>query len=243
MGKFYFSIRVQTGFLVFLLGFQPFLAQARWSQSSASQSRQIETRLVPPAPPPVKGQTVGRQAASRYLLAQTAEDERQSEFQGRGASGGRLFTLGLGSFLSSRAYQWSSSDTEDSIGRMVYGFSYDFSDWNHFDFTLRVQYQEYQVRGERISKLSFQPSLSLPQSKYKFPVYFGAGLGGGIFFNQPQGESPLSLDYKLFVGLRVADLIDRTGFLVEWALENHLHAFSDGQMVGQTLMAGLTFSF
>jgi hypothetical protein len=125
---------------------------------------------------------------------------------------------------------------------MVYGFAYKYADWGQFDFSLKVQFHEYFVQNKKISKLSFQPSLSLPQIRYRFPVYFGAGLGGGLFFDQPQGESPVSLDYKLFLGLRVVELFDRTGFFIEWALENHLHVFSDGQMVGQTLMAGFTFS-
>ena len=74
-------------------------------------------------------------------------------------------------------------------------------------------------------------------------LYFGFAAGPGIFFKQLEDESSLSLDYQLFLGLRLFNIFDSTGFYIESGLRNHLHITSDGQLNGTYFGAGAVFTF
>ena len=69
----------------------------------------------------------------------------------------------------------------------------------------------------------------------------GAGLG--VFFRQVEEESNLSFDYQLVLGVRFLDVINSTGFFMEYGMKNHVQLLSDGQVNGNAISAGATFAF
>jgi hypothetical protein len=68
-------------------------------------------------------------------------------------------------------------------------------------------------------------------------------VGPGIFFKQASQESSLSLDYELVAGARLFDMVENTGFFLEFGLKNHLLLLSDGQFNGVYLAGGALFTF
>jgi hypothetical protein len=82
-----------------------------------------------------------------------------------------------------------------------------------------------------------------PDASSKFPLYFGGGIGPGIFLNQIPDESSVSLDYQLFAGVRFFDVFRNTGFFVEAGLKDHFLLTSDGQFNGTYAALGLVFTF
>jgi hypothetical protein len=111
------------------------------------------------------------------------------------------------------------------------------------DYSLRVSYQEYQPHDQTAKKLIFSYALTLPDAESRFPLYFGAGLGAGVFLSQLPDESPVTLDYQLFLGMRLFNVVESTGFYLEGGLKNHLQLTSDGQLNGTYVSAGAVFTF
>ncbi|HVK61997.1 MAG TPA: hypothetical protein VM432_10620, partial [Bdellovibrionales bacterium] len=92
--------------------------------------------------------------------------------------------------------------------------------------------------------ISFLPVITFPDSAAKFPLYFGAGLGIGIFTSNLGGqESSLALEYQLLAGARIFDLFRNVGFFAETGLKNHLFLASDGQYNGFFVSMGPAFTF
>ena len=92
-------------------------------------------------------------------------------------------------------------------------------------------------------KMAFLLAASFPDAASKFPLYFGVGAGPGVFFKQINDESRVTLDYQLFMGLRLFEIFEQTGFYIEGGLRNHLQLTSDGQLNGTYLSAGAVFTF
>ncbi len=91
--------------------------------------------------------------------------------------------------------------------------------------------------------MSILAAVLLPDISSQFPFYFGAAVGPGVYFKQLDGESSITLDYQLLLGLRFLNVIDSVGFFVETGLQNHIHILSDGQLNSSYLIGGVLFSF
>jgi hypothetical protein len=185
---------------------------------------------------------VGRKAAARYLTREPQLQPSTESSDSRGSSD-RLLMLHVGGYSSSTSYQWKDSDKRSGVGKATYGITYLFDQWHGLDVNIRFDFNEYKIDDERATKLSILPLWTFPMAESKFPLYFGFGVGGGIYFTQLSDESNLSLDYQLVGGARFTDLIENCGAFVEFGLKNHLHLLSDGQFNGTAVSAGAVFTF
>ena len=188
---------------------------------------------------------VGRTAAAKYFQKNTdapaVERTMASEVL---SADDRFLGLGVSSYTKSEAHQWGTSNREDSIGKLGIDLTYRLSSYNNLlDYSLKVSYNEYEPALQKASKLSFLYAVTLPDAGSRFPLYFGAAAGAGVFFSQLSGESPVTLDYQLFLGLRLFDLFDKMGLYVEGGLKNHVQLTSDGQLNGTYVGAGAIFTF
>lgn len=154
------------------------------------------------------------------------------------------FTFGFSSYLSDESYNWGGSGKETNVGKWGFDINYRISEYPRLmDELIKISYSEFKPAGERATKLSVLYSISFPESSSQFPLYFGAAAGPGIFMTQISGESSLSLDYQLFLGVRLFNLFENTGFYVEGGIKNHLLLTTDGQLNGTYVSAGGVFTF
>ncbi len=204
---------------------------------------------------------VGRNAAAKYFqtgnkvgdsrFSQAIDQEEETSDPRRYPSNidslsteQRYLAFGLSNYMSSDAYNWGMSGKEESVGKWGLDMTYRVSEYNNLmDQAVRVSYTEFKPAGKRASKMSFMYALTLPDAGSKFPLYFGFAAGPGIFFKQLEDESSLSLDYQLFLGLRLFNLFESTGFYIEAGLKNHLQLTSDGQVNGNYISTGAIFTF
>lgn len=202
---------------------------------------------------------VGRRAAAKYFQANNGktpdsnfdEPTERRRYEPRQPSNveslspdERYLTFGISNYMSTDSYNWGQSGKEENVGKWGVDMTYRISDYNNLlDHAVRVSYTEYEPTGKRASKMSFLYAMTLPDAGSKFPLYFGFAVGPGIFFKQLSEESPLSLDYQLYAGLRLFNVFENTGFYVEGGLKNHLQLTSDGQINGTYISAGAVFTF
>lgn len=190
---------------------------------------------------------VGRSAAAKYFAKNPEEKVKAarsmaSEVVGLGSEE-RYLAFGASLFTKSETYNWGGSGTEDGAGKYGLDMTYRLSESNYVDYAIRVSFSEYLPRNQKANKMSFMYSATLPDASSKFPLYFGAAAGAGVFFTQLPDESPVSLDYQLFLGLRIFNLFDSTGFYVEGGMKNHVQLTSSGQLNGTYFSAGALFTF
>lgn len=188
---------------------------------------------------------VGRKAASKYFSRSPNQDFQDSEATSNVSQlsdGQEVLMLSLGSFIRSESFYWGSQGYQN-VGRANYGVTYLFDRWKGLDRHFRFEFQEYELAGHSPRKLAIMPIITFPRTEKKFPLYFGFGLGVGLFFQQIPGESDISIDYQLVAGTRFFDIFDKVGVFAEIAMKNHLHVLSDGQINGTALNTGLVFSF
>ncbi len=188
---------------------------------------------------------VGRQPASKYFEKQrepaTAAAESASADVG---PSDHYLALHIGTYTSSQAYEWGKHGKEEDVGGTDIGLTYRIGEWhNSMDMNVRVEFEEYKVADQKPTKLSFLPLITFPDATSKFPLYFGAGIGLGIFTKQIPEESPLSLDYQLVAGARFFNVFENTGFFLESGLKNHLLITSSGQLNGVFVAGGAVFTF
>ena len=181
---------------------------------------------------------VGKNAASKYFQSTSEVRDASSQSLSEG-----LLMLHVGGFSSSTSYNWKDNNKRGGVGKATYGVTYLYDHWNGLDVNLRFDFIEYKIDEERALKLSLLPLWTFPMAAKHFPLYFGLGVGPGIFFNQLADESNLSLDYQLIAGARFMDLYENFGAFIEFGLKNHLHILSDGQFNGTALVAGAVFTF
>jgi hypothetical protein len=197
---------------------------------------------------------VGRSAAAKYFQksASSKGDREYSAEREKHASSNidavspddHYLTLGLSTYLNSDAYKWGQDGKEEKVGKSGIDMSYRIGQYSNLvDESIRVSYSEFNVVDTKASKLSLLYAWTLPDASSQFPLYFGFAVGPGIFFKQLSGESPISLDYQLYLGLRLFNIFENTGFFVEGGLKNHLHITSDGQLNGTYISAGAVFTF
>jgi hypothetical protein len=200
---------------------------------------------------------VGRKAAEKYMAprqgwsqnqqGETPVQSVQPELSGRRSpalsQNSHYLALHLGTFVSDTAYKWGQNFSEGS-GRWNFGVTYRVGEWvNSMDLAIRIDISEYALLEGRASKMSFLPVVTFPDASSRFPLYFGAGLGIGVFIHQINQESPLSIDYQLIAGARFFEVFENTGFFVEGGIKNHLFLLSDGQYNGTFVAAGTVFTF
>ena len=190
---------------------------------------------------------VGKSAAAKYFAKNPEEQVKiarttASEVVGLGSEE-RYLAFGASLFTKSESYNWGGNGKEEDVGKYGLDMTYRLSESNYVDYALRVSYSEYTSRNQKANKMSFMYSATLPDAGSKFPLYFGAAAGAGVFFTQLPDESPVSLDYQLFLGLRIFNLFDSTGFYVEGGMKNHVQLTSDGQLNGTYFSAGAIFTF
>ncbi len=212
------------------------------SEPSAPSQLASEPAKSPETP------TVGRKAAGKYMGAKgAAANTGSTDTQRRrpaAASSDHYLAVHMGSFISDNSYQWGTPSNQTNVGSWNIGVTYRIGEWhNSMDLGLRVDLQSYSLRDGRANKLSFVPVITFPDAGAKFPLYFGGGIGFGVFTQQLPSESPLTLDYQLFAGVRFFDVINNTGFFVEAGLKNHFLVFSDGQFNGNFGALGCVFTF
>lgn len=204
---------------------------------------------------------VGRRAAAKYFqssgktadsrFSQLEDDQEEVNAHRRYPSSveslsseERYLAFGLSNYMSTDSYNWGQSGKEEGVGKWGVDMTYRISQYNNLlDQAVRVSYTEFKPAGKRASKMSFMYALTLPDAGSKFPLYFGFAAGPGIFFKQLEDESSVSLDYQMFLGLRLFNLFESTGFYVEAGLKNHLQLTSDGQVNGNYISAGAIFTF
>ena len=184
---------------------------------------------------------VGRSAAAKYFSERDpAEQNSPSSF---GGSSDHYLALHFGRYMSSQSYDWGAGQVDD-LGKNNFGVTYRVGEWyKSMDLNLRIDYIEYDFPGEKPAKISFMPLITFPDAGSRFPLYFGAGVGMGVFMKQLSGKSALSLDYQLVLGARFFDIFENTGFFIEAGLKNHVHLLSSGQFNGTFLSGGLVFTF
>ncbi len=193
---------------------------------------------------------VGKRAAARYFQSETPTNEAEVANQ-RVASAieplsseDHFLAFGFSSYVSSNAYKWGQSGKEEKVGKWGVDMMYRLGEYSRVvDHGIRVSYNEFEATTKRASKLSLMYGLTLPDAGSQFPLYFGAAFGPGIFMTQLENESALSLDYQLYLGLRLFNVFENTGFYVEGGIKNHLQLTSDGQLNGTYISAGGVFTF
>lgn len=186
---------------------------------------------------------VGRKAAAKYFEKDVQPERRPSTSSGGIGGGESLLMLAVGTHLNSTSYAWKGGDKRTEIGRASYGVTYLADEYWSMDLNLRIDFNEYKLDDVRATKFSVLPLLTFPRAETRFPLYFGFGAGGGVFFQQVEQESSLAFDYQLVAGARFLDMFNNFGFFAELAMKNHLHILSDGQLNGSTLTVGGVFTF
>lgn len=190
---------------------------------------------------------VGKSAAAKYFQKNPEDQTKNiryvaSEEYGLGAEE-RYLAFGASLFTNSESYNWGNINNEKDIGKYGFDMTYRLSQSNYVDYAIRVSYSEYAPLNQKANKMSFMYAATLPDAGSKFPLYFGAAAGPGIFFTQLNNESSIALDYQLFLGLRIFNLFDSTGFYIEGGMKNHLQLTSDGQLNGTYISSGAIFTF
>ena len=188
---------------------------------------------------------VGRDAAAKYFQKNPqaqAENYRSVASEALGAEQ-RYLMFGASLYTKSDSYNWGRINKENDVGKWGIDMTYRLGTTNLIDEALRVSYSEYNAFNQRANKLSFMYAFMLPDAASQFPLYFGAAAGPGVFLTQLSDESSLSLDYQLFLGLRIFNLFDTTGFYIEGGMKNHLQLTSDGQVNGTYISGGAIFAF
>lgn len=182
-------------------------------------------------------QEVGREAAGKYFSTGARAPAAISDED-------HYLAIHAGQFMEATSWEWGQHERAEKTGSYSVGVTYRMEKFTtQMDLNLRVEVNEYNVVSDKPFKLSVMPVITFPDAASKFPLYFGAGLGGGVFFRQIKDESFLSLDYQLLMGARFFDIYENAGFFIETGLKNHLLLTTSGQFNGVFLSAGAVFTF
>lgn len=189
----------------------------------------------------------GAQKMREYLLKRKGQKPTEERAPAQDSVGGagapRYLAIHVGTFFDDQAYKWGHGDQTD-IGRLNAGVTYRMGEWvNSMDLLFRGDFMSYDLDESAARKLSFSALITFPDANSRFPLYFGAGLGAGIFIKQVDKESSLSLDYSILGGARFFDVFESVGLMAEIGMKNHLLLLSDGQFNGVFINVGTIFSF
>lgn len=194
---------------------------------------------------------VGRRAAAKYMAPKRPDervDNQEEVSNDRRPSSANptdhYLAVHLGWFVNDNAYKWGVPDNQTNIGRYNFGLTYRMGEWiNSMDLLFRFDVGRMNLAEGGVTKFSFLPMITFPDATSRFPLYFGAGAGLGVFGTQIAGESAVSLDYQLLAGARFFNIWGQTGLFVEGGIKNHIFLLSDGQFNGTFIATGLVFTF
>lgn len=218
-------------FLISFLLLSSLTATVSWAQADANEETEQPR--------------VGRDAAAKYFQKRNGDQESSRGQGGRFTQpSDHYLALSYSHYIASQSYEWGRFGKEDGVGAGGADVTYRVGEWyRSMDLSLRIAYNEFSVGREMASKLSFMPLVTFPDASSRFPLYFGAGGGVGVFLNQVSAKSPVAFDYQLLVGSRFFDIYENTGFFLEAGLKNHFLLTSSGQLNGTFLASGLVFTF
>ncbi|MBT4760680.1 MAG: hypothetical protein HOO06_03185 [Bdellovibrionaceae bacterium] len=192
---------------------------------------------------PVGAKTVGNKKADSYFKKRKKSSSSKSRVTASAGGAAHYLALHLGGYLDDESYSWGN-ENKDGVGKMSLGLTYRLGEWvNSSDMLIRVDINSFGLPEGNTTKMSFIPMVTFPDANSGFPLYFGAGVGLGVFFKQIESESALSLDYQLVAGARFFNVLDSIGLFMETGLKNHIHLLSDGQFNGVFVSAGTVFAF
>lgn len=212
--------------------------------SARAQMVEVDDTDVPPVQERSEpGNPTGKAKATEYFQTRKKSPAARQPAAPPAGPTPRYLAVHLGTFFTGQSYRWGATD-EAGVGKLNAGVTYRLGEWvNSMDFALRVEYTNYELEAGSAKKLSFGTVLSFPDSNSRFPLYFGGGLGAGLFIQQIRSKSPVALDWQLFAGVRFLDVFERIGFMVESGLKNHMFLLSDGQFNGVFINVGSVFAF
>jgi len=193
-------------------------------------------------------QSLGSDSQS-YQGFETGKKEADKYFKNRKVAatspGGaaRYLAIQGGIYTQQDTYNWGKSGKDD-VGETLFGVTYRIGEWTEsMDFSIRADILNFDIDNRNLSKLSLLPLITFPDARSGFPLYFGAGLGLGVFFKQLEGESSLTLDSQLLAGTRFLNLLGSLGFILELGLKNQIFLLSDGQQNSVYISSGAVFAF
>lgn len=161
-----------------------------------------------------------------------------------GTSANHYMAVHFGAFTEGNGYYWGSNNKCQQIGRYTFGVTYRISEiGSSFDWLFRGDFTSYEIGSVKPLLLSLMPMVIFPEASSQFPLYFGFGIGPGIFFRQLSRESTISIDYQLLMGGRLFNIFGNIGFFLEAGLKNHINLLSDGQFNGVFIALGSLFVF
>lgn len=199
------------------------------------------TTFFSQAEEPTEAPRVGREAAAKYFQKRAPQT---SDLTSSLINETHFLSLHVGKFMQSESWNWDKDLKKTDVGDFSVGFTYRMSELNNsMDYNLRVDFNQYKIGNENPLKMSLLYAITFPDVNSKFPIYFGAAAGPGVFFKQVNSRSPLALDYQLIVGARFFNIYENTGFFLESGLKNSLFLTSEGQFNGTYLSGGSVFTF
>jgi hypothetical protein len=203
----------------------------------------VEDPTLSVRPRSAQNTAVGESAARKYFQARKPA-EVLPEVTTSSSGAPRFLHIYLGSYLNDKQYRWGSADRGEDVGELIGGVTYRMGEWvNSMDLSFRGEFLTYDVDGQDPKKFSVGPIITFPDANSGFPVYFGAGAGLGVFFDQVDSESDLSFDYQIFAGVRQSDLLGTFGLALEVGLKGHVHLLSSGQFSGVYFTVGTVHEF
>ncbi|MGZ3722281.1 MAG: hypothetical protein ACXVA9_05090 [Bdellovibrionales bacterium] len=224
-------MKVFTAWLLLVLAFPAF-------------AQSVEVNDSQEANPPIQAAPgAGKDKAKQYFQARKKDGAAAAA--GEPGAAPHFLALHFGGFFQDQSYKWGDNDKVGNSGRFNGGVTYRMGEWvSSMDLSLRAEYTTYWFSEENYArKLSFSPVITFPDANSRFPLYFGGGVGLGIFTHQIKDESPVSFDWQVFGGVRFLDVFEHIGFMVEAGMKNHVLLFSDGQFNGVFINVGTVFAF
>ena len=185
----------------------------------------------------------GRQKAQEYFKSDAEKSKSSASKSEAVGADDHYLAIHIGQFMQSETWLWGQKEKQKDNGKNSFGVTYRFDEWGQTDLNVRFEFNEFEVLDKKPLKFSILPLIVFPEAGSKFPLYFGAGAGLGVFFKQVDQESSLSLDYQIFMGARFFNVYGSSGFFIETGLKNHLLLLSDGQLNGTYLSLGALFTF
>lgn len=201
----------------------------------------------------------GKKAAQQFFLKRkqtAASQERESDSEESespeattpvrsysSVAADRYLMLQAGLFFDEESYKWGKQNNGE-VADWNAGVTYRMGEWtNSMDLNFRGDITSYELNQGRATKLSLLPLITFPDVRSRFPLYFGAGVGLGVFFKQIRDESHISLDYQVVAGARLFEVIENMGLVAEVGMKNHILLLSDGQFNGAFFNLGALFEF
>ncbi len=181
---------------------------------------------------------VGRDAAAGYM------GRPQSDQVAPSGPRDHFMAVHIGKLVNADSWKWGDQTKNKDVGSATIGVTYRVKEWmDTTDFLIRIDLNEYDIDGEKPQKLSFIPMIVFPEAASEFPLYFGAGIGLGVFFKQLDAESAVALDYQMILGIRFFDVFESTGLFLESGIKNHVQLTDDGQVNASFISTGALFTF